>query len=182
MTFDIGWVGNHAVHLQNNHQINDVNVQENGLLAAFNAVRAGQDNVPLMEQIFKGVNFGGTVGTVGVGGLTAAQALRRSTTTNAFIANGNVGGFANLINTNQTLAPAPNNGKPGGLLLNAGLPQNFIVVSPQYGTVNLIDQFGYSTYHSLQSHVTMRPSHGLGGQFSYTFSKALGPWHSARRY
>ena len=137
LTFDIGWVGNHAVHLQNNHQINDVNVQENGLLAAFNAVRAGQDNVPLMEQIFKGVNFGGTVGTVGVGGLTAAQALRRSTTTNAFIANGNVGGFANLINTNQTLAPAPNNGKPGGLLLNAGLPQNFIVVSPQFGSVSL---------------------------------------------
>src|SRR5262245_59553846 len=179
LTFDVGWVGNHAVHLQGNHQINDVNVQENGLLAAFNAVRAGQDNVPLMDQIFKGVNFGGTVGTVGVSGLTAAQALRRSTTTNAFIANGNVGGFANLINTNQTLAPAPNNAKPGGLLLNAGLPQNFIVVSPQYGTVNLIDHFGYSTYHSLQSHITMRQNHGLGGQLSYTFSKALG--HDAIR-
>jgi hypothetical protein len=174
LTFDIGWVGNHAVHLQGNHQINDVNVQENGLLAAFNAVRAGQDNVPLMDQIFRGVNFGGTVGTVGVGGLTAAQALRRSTTTNAFIANGNIGGFANFINTNQTLAPAPNNAKPGGLLLNAGLPQNFIVVSPQYGTVNLVDQYGNSTYHSLQAHVTKRSSQGLGGQFSYTFSKALG--------
>jgi hypothetical protein len=174
LTFDVGWVGNHAVHLQGNHQINDVNVQENGLLAAFNAVRAGQDNVPLMEQIFKGVNFGGAVGTVGVNGLTAAQALRRSTTTNGFIANGNVGGFANFINNNQTLAPAPNNGKPGGLLLNAGLPQNFIVVSPQYGTVNLIDHIGYSTYHSLQTHVTKRPSHGVGGQFSYTFSKGLG--------
>jgi Carboxypeptidase regulatory-like domain len=174
LTFDVGWVGNHAVHLQGNHQINDVNVQENGLLAAFNAVRAGQDNVPLMDQIFKGVNFGGTVGTVGVGGLTAAQALRRSTTTNGFIANGNVGGFANFINNNQTLAPAPNNGRPGGLLLNAGLPQNFIVVSPQYGTVNLIDHIGYSTYHSLQAHVTKRASYGLGGQFSYTFSKALG--------
>ncbi len=174
LTFDVGWVGNHALHLQNNHQINDVNVQENGLLAAFNAVRAGQDNVPLMEQIFKGVNFGGTVGTVGVNGLTAAQALRRSTTTNGMIANGNVGAFANLINNNQTLAPAPNNGKPGGLLLNAGLPQNFIVVSPQYGTVNLIDQYGFSTYHSLQTHVTKRPTHGLGGQLSYTFSKALG--------
>jgi hypothetical protein len=174
LSFDIGWVGNHAVHLQNNHQINDVNVQENGLLAAFNAVRAGQDNVPLMEQIFKGVAFGGAAGTVGVNGRTAAQALRLSTTTNGMIANGNVGAFANLINTNQTLAPAPNNGKPGGLLLNAGLPQNFIVVSPQYGTVNLIDQYGNSTYHSLQTHVTVRQSHGMGGQFSYTFSKALG--------
>src|SRR5262249_52203080 len=174
LTFDIGWVGNHASHLYINHNINDVNVQTNGLLQAFNDVRAGVDNVPLMEQIFKNVNFGSTVGTVGVNGLTAAQALRKSTATNGFIANGNVGGFANFINTTQTLAPAPNNGKPGGLLLNAGLPQNFIVVSPQYGRVNLVDSIGYSTYHSLQAHVTKRTSQGLSGQFSYTFSKALG--------
>jgi hypothetical protein len=173
LTFDIGWVANHASHLYVNHNINDVNVQTNGLLQAFNDVRAGINNVPLMDQIFNGVNFAG-IGVVGQGGLTAAQALRRSTTTNGFIANGNVGGFANFINNNQTLAPAPNNGRPGGLLLNAGLPQNFIVVSPQYGTVNLIDNIGSSTYHSLQTHVSKRFSQGLTGQFSYTFSKALG--------
>src|SRR5207244_2857108 len=121
-----------------NHQINEVNVLENGILDAFTAVRAGQNNVPLMDRIFNGVNFAG-IGVAGTGGLTAAQALRRSTTTNAFFANGNVGGFANFINNNQTLAPAPNNGKPGGLLLNAGLPQNFIVVSPQFGSVSLSD-------------------------------------------
>src|SRR5262249_50904996 len=120
-TFDVGWVGNHAVHLQNNHNINDVNVQENGFLTAFNAVGAGQDNVALMDQIFKGVSFP-SVGTVGVNGLTAAQALRRSTSTNGFIANGNVGGLANFINRDQTLGvPAPNNAKPGGLLLNGSL-------------------------------------------------------------
>ena len=173
ITFDIGWVGNHASHLQLNQNINDVNVQTNGLLEAFNAVRAGQNNVPLMDQIFNGVNFAG-VGVVGQNGLSAAQALRRSTTTNAFISNGNVGGFANFINTNQTLAPGANAGKPGGLLLNAGLPQNFIVVSPQYGQVNLVDQIGGSTYHSLQTHVSKRFSQGLSGQVSYTFSKALG--------
>jgi carboxypeptidase family protein/TonB-dependent receptor-like protein len=173
-TFDVGWVGNHAVHLQQNHNINDVNIMENGFLTAFNAVRAGADNVPLMDQIFKGVTFT-NVGTVGTAGLTAAQALRRSTSTNGFIANGNVGGLANFINRDATLSvPAPNSGKPGDLLLNGNLPQNFFVVSPQYGTVNLIDQYGNSTYHSLQTHVTMRPTHGLGGQFSYTFSKALG--------
>jgi hypothetical protein len=173
ITFDIGWVGNHVAHIQENHNINDTNVVTNGLLDAFNTVRAGQNNVPLMDQIFNGVNFAG-IGVVGQGGLTAAQALRRSTTTNSFIANGNVGGFANFINTNQTLAPGVNAGKPGGLLLNGGLPQNFIVVSPQYGQVNLVDQIGTSTYHSLQAHVAKRFSQGLAGQFSYTFSKALG--------
>ncbi|HLH31046.1 MAG TPA: hypothetical protein VKY31_07570, partial [Terriglobia bacterium] len=184
LTFDIGWVGNHASHLYMNHNINDVNVQENGLLSAFNAVRAGQDNVALMDQIFQGANFGilpGVTGTAIVGqNVTAAQALRRSTTTNGWIANGNVGALANFINTTQTLAPAPYNGKPGGLLLNAGLPQNFIVVSPQYGTVNLVDSSSSSTYHSLQAHITKRSSHGVTGQFSYTFSKALGDGGTVR--
>jgi Carboxypeptidase regulatory-like domain len=173
LTFDIGWVGNKGSRLDLLHQLNDVNVRENGILDAFNAVRAGQNNVPLMDQIFNGVNFAG-VGVVGQGGLTAAQALRRSTTTNGFIANGNVGGFANFINTNATLAPGANAGKPGGLLLNAGLPQNFIVVSPQFGNVQLHDNSNNSSYHSLQAHVVKRTSYGVTGQFSYTFSKALG--------
>ena len=123
-----------------------------------------------MDQIFRGVNFTG-VGVVGSNGLTAAQALRRSTATNTFIANGDVGGFANFINTNATLVPG---GQPGALLLNAGLPQNFFVVSPQYGSVVLWDNSNNSTYHSLQAHITKRTSAGLTGQFSYTYSKALG--------
>jgi hypothetical protein len=173
-TFDIGWVGNKASKLYRGHQLNEVNVIENGILDAFNAVRAGQNNVPLMDQIFNGVNFAG-VGVVGTNGLTAAQALRRATTTTSgFFANGNVGGFANFINSNQTLAPGANAGKPGGLLLNGNLPQNFIVVSPQFGSVSLSDNTSNSTYHSLQAHITKRTSSGLTGQFSYTFSKALG--------
>src|SRR5581483_6952788 len=84
------------------------------------------------------------------------------------------GGFANFINTNATLAPGANAGKPGGLLLNGNLPENFVVVSPQFGGVNLIDSTSYSTYNSLQAHVTKRTSQGLTGQMSYTFSKALG--------
>jgi hypothetical protein len=39
--------------------------------------------------------------------------------------------------------------------------------------VTLRDNSGNSTYHSLQTHVTKRAG-GLTGQFSYTFSKALG--------
>jgi hypothetical protein len=174
LTLDIGWVGNKATKLQTGQALNDVNVQENGILAAFNAVRSGQNSVPLMDQIFNGVNFGSTVGVVGANGLTAAQALRKSTTTNAFFSNGTVGSFANFINTNATLAPGVNAGKPGGLLLNAGLPQNFIVVSPQFGGVTLDNNNGNSTFHSVQFHMTERTAHGLTGQVSYTFSKALG--------
>jgi hypothetical protein len=172
LTFDIGWVGNKASRLQTNQALNDVNVQENGILAAFNAVRAGASSVPLMEQIFNGVNLGS--GVIGTNGVTAAASLRKSTTFNGSIANGTVGSFANTLNNNATLAPGVNAGKPGGLLLNAGLPQNFIVVSPQFGSVSLANNNGNSTYHSVTAHITKRTSAGLTGQFSYTFSKGLG--------
>jgi hypothetical protein len=171
LSFDVGWVGNKSSKGFFSHALNDVNVQENGILDAFNAVRTGQLNVPLMDRIFNGVNFAG-IGVVGQT-VTAAQALRRSTTTNGFFANGTVGAFANFINTNATLAPGVNAGKPGGLLLNAGLPQNFIVVSPQFSGVTLRENSSNSTYHSFQTHVTRRAG-AVTGQFSYTFSKALG--------
>jgi hypothetical protein len=176
LSFDIGWVGNKSSRGFFSHALNDVNVQENGILDAFNAVRAGQES-PLLDKIFNGANLSGKVvgATDSFGLITAARALRNSTTTNGFLANGNVGGFANFINTNATLLPAGNinAGKPGGLLLNAGLPQNFIVVSPQFSSVTLRDNSGSSDYHSLQTHVTKRAG-GLTGQFSYTLSKAIG--------
>jgi hypothetical protein len=168
VTFDVGWVGNKVSKILFAHALNDVNVQENGILAAFQAVRAGGEST-LMNQIFNGLTFPGGVGTVNGTTLTAAQALRRSTTTNQFLANGNVGGFANFINTDASLT-----GKPGGLLLNGGLPQNFVVASPQWSSVTLRDNSGNSTYHALQTHITKRFSQGVTGQFSYTFSKNLG--------
>jgi hypothetical protein len=175
LTLDVGWVGNKTSKLYFGHQINDTNVFENGILTAFNAVRAGGES-PLMTQIFNGVNVPGP-GVVNGTTLTAGQALRKSTTTNTFFANGDVGGFANFLNTNATVIPG---GQPGGLLLHAGLPQNFIVVSPQFGSVSLSDNGSNSTYHSLQAHVSKRFSHGATGQFSYTFAKVLGDNGSIR--
>jgi len=173
LTFDIGWVGNKVSRILFSHQLNDVNVQENGILTAFNAVRAGGES-PLMDQIFSGVTFP-AVGKVGTAGLTAGQALRKSTTTNTFFANGNVGGFANFVNTDPNLT-----GKPGGLLLNGNLPQNFIVTSPQWSGVTLRDNSGNSTYQAFQTHITKRLSQGATGQFSYTFSKTLGDGGTVR--
>lgn len=168
-TLDIGWVGNKTSKLFSTQQLNDTNIFENGILNAFNAVRSGQNSVPLMDQIFKGVTLGGA-GLVNGTTLTAAQALRKSTSTNTFIATGDVGGFANFLNTTTIGA----GGQPGGLLRNAGLPENFIVVSPQFGSVLLSNNISSSTYQSFQTHITKRISQGVNGQFSYTFSKALG--------
>ena len=134
---------------------------------AFNTTRAG-GNAPLFDQMLKGLNFGGTIGVVNGTTRTGSQALRMSTTTNQFIANGDVGGLANFLNSTSNFT-----GTNGGILRNGKLPENFIVVNPQFGSVALNGNFGNSTYNALETRLTKRMSQGLSGQFSYTFSKTL---------
>jgi hypothetical protein len=167
LTLDVSWIGNKATKLFSATQLNDSNIFENGILDAFNVTRAGGD-APLFDRLLRGLNVTG-VGTVNGTTLTGSQALRRLSTTNQFIANGDVGGLANFINTTSSFT-----GVNGGLLRNAGLPENFIVVNPQFGSVSLQGNNSNSTYHSFQSLLTRRFSNGVYSQFSYTFSKALG--------
>jgi hypothetical protein len=172
LTMDLSYIGNKATKLQVSQQINDVDITNNGFLTAFNTVRAGGDSA-LFDAMLNGYNIPG-VGVVGQT-VTGSQALRRYTTTNAFIANGQVGSLANFFNTTAALS-----GTPGGILRNAHLPENFIVSNPQFGSVGLVGNNGNSSYHSAQAHIAERFSHGLSGQFAYTFSKTLGDSGLAR--
>ena len=167
LTVDFNYIGNKGSELYTNQQLNDTNVFENGILNAFNITRAG-GNAPLFDQLLNGITLPG-VGTVNGTSLTGSQALRQYSVTNTFIANGSVGALANFFNTTPT-----GTGVNGGLLSHAGLPQNFIVVNPQFGSVLMIDNNGNSTYNAFQAHITKRLTHGVTGQFAYTFSKTLG--------
>jgi hypothetical protein len=166
-TFDISYIGNKSSRLLTNQQINDEDIVNNGFLNAFNVTRAG-GNAPLFNQMLSGLTITG-VGTVNGTTLTGSQALRQLTTTNAFIANGSVAGLANFLNTTSTAT-----GVNGGILANGNLPQQFFVVNPQFGSVQMVDNNGNATYNSFQAHVAQRVFHGLTGQFAYTFSKTLG--------
>ena len=167
LTFDINYIGNKGSRLYTNQQLNDTNIFENGILDAFNVTRGG-GNAPLFDRLLNGITLPG-VGTVNGTSLTGSQALRLYSVTNTMIANGSVGALANFFNTTPT-----GTGVNGGLLSHAGLPQNFIVVNPQFGSVFMIGNNGNSTYNAFQAHIAKRLSHGLTGQFSYTFSKTLG--------
>jgi hypothetical protein len=167
LTLEVSWVGNKSTKLFNNTQLNESNIFENGILDAFVTTRAG-GNAALFDRIFMGLNVPGA-GVVNGTSLTGSQALRRYTTTNQWIANGEVGSFANWLNTTAALGQ-----NPGDLLRRAGLPENFIVVNPQFGSVSLAGNNNNSTYHSMQTQVSKRMSQGLSGQFSYTWSKGLG--------
>jgi hypothetical protein len=168
MTVDVSWIGNKATKLFSGTQLNDTNVIENGLLDAFLVTRAG-GTAPLFDKLLNGLTIPGA-GQVNGTTLTGSRALRALTTTNAFIANGDVGALANYINTTNSFTTLGN----GGLLRRAGLPENFIVVNPQFGSVTLQGNNSASTYHSFQTVLTRRMTSGLYSQFSYTFSKALG--------
>jgi len=167
LTLDISYVGSRGTRLWSPIELNEPNIFENGILDAFNVTRAG-GNAPLFDRILNGLNVTG-VGVVNGTTLTGSQALRRFTTTNQWLANGEVANLANWLNNTSALT-----GQNGGLLRNGGLPENFIVVNPQFGTVRLHGNNDNSIYHSLTTQLTKRLSDGVSSAFSYTWSKNLG--------
>src|SRR5439155_14580810 len=60
------------------------------------------------------------------------------------------------------------------LLRNGGLPDNFIVVNPQFRAINLVTNAANSTYHSMNIVVNRRLAQGFTNQTSYTWSRTLG--------
>ena len=53
-------------------------------------------------------------------------------------------------------------------------PENFIVTNPQFSNVFMIAGINSNNYHSMEAQVTMRETHGISMQSSYTWSKNLG--------
>src|ERR1019366_7099640 len=119
------YVANKGTNLVRAININEVNIFENGILNAFQITQTG-GSAPLFNTIFNGI--GGVNGTT----LTGSDYVGSNATTAAFLAQNNVGGLANFLNTSTLV------GQPGALLTRAGLPQNFVVVNPQFATAWLI--------------------------------------------
>jgi hypothetical protein len=136
----------------------------------------------------------GAVGTTTGSGATAlynsaAMQLRASTLPGlqANLANGNFNAIAgqlsnlNYVTTgvNASLPPVPA-GTVGAVLRYANtrypgqFPENFVSTNPQFNQVNLQTNAGYSNYHSFQAQTSIRPIHGISGQFTYSWSKNLG--------
>ncbi|PYS26419.1 MAG: hypothetical protein DMG11_20040 [Acidobacteria bacterium] len=168
LTVDVSYSGTKGTKLWSPIQLNEVNILETGILQAFNTTRAGS-NADLFNRMLNGFNVPG-VGTVNGTTLTGSEALRRFTTTNVFLANGDVANLANFINTTTAIG----GGTRGAMLTNAGLPQNYITVNPQFGSLVLHGNNDNSTYHSFVTQVRKRLSHGVSGEFAYSLSKSLG--------
>ena len=169
MTVDVRYVGTLGRRQPYTLNIDQPDFRFNGLGQAFDTVRAGGES-DLLNAIFKGVTVVPAMGPVN--GNAGAQ-LRASTVFNSNLANGDYVKLAtslNVYNGNLTAAP----GVQGQVLRQNGFAENFIAPNPQFLTANLITNMSSNNYHSLQSQVTMRQTHGLSGQLTYTWSKNLG--------
>ena len=179
LSFAVRYIGSKGTKLQGEVATNEVNIFENGILDAFNITRAG-NNAPLFDAMLMGLTVPGA-GTVNGATLTGSQAFRISTSTRAFLANGDVGAFAAFLNNSVNFTTTG----AGGIVRNAGLPENFITGNPQFSTANpgtttlpgnatFITNISDSTYHSMQLEVSKRLSHGFAAQATYTWSHSLG--------
>ncbi len=165
LTMEVRYVGSKGTKLRSVKELNTINIFENGILDAFNITRAG-GTAPLFDQMLNGIMIGSiTVGRNGSG----SEALRQFATTNQWIANGEVASLANFLNSSST-----GTGEAGGLLRRNGFAENFIVVNPQFGSIQLYGNDDNSTYHSLQTSIRKRLSRGLSGEMNYTWSRAIG--------
>jgi hypothetical protein len=191
LTLDVRYIGTLGRRQWNvAFDTNVPNFLYNGLKEAFDAARVGDDSNPalqVLEQMFKGINIAGAgygpVGTVQNGVLqTAGMHLRASSTFQSNLANGNYFGLATSLNTlnynnlfpgNASLPAAPPNSR-GSVIRYNGFPENFVVTNPQFTSTYMIASMNNNQYHSLETQVTLRPTHGLTMQGSYTFSRNNG--------
>jgi len=165
LTMEVRYVGSKGTKLRSAKELNTINIFENGILDAFNITRAG-GNAPLFDSMLTGITIGAiTVGRNGSG----SEALRQFATTNQWIANGEAASLGNFLNSSST-----GTGEAGGLLRRNRFPENFIVVNPQFGSLQLHGNDDNSTYHSLQTSVRKRLSRGLSGELNYTWSRSIG--------
>jgi hypothetical protein len=171
MTLDVKYVGTKGTKLQEDFNINAADFRGNGLLAALIATRAGED-AELFDRMLGGLDIGS--GVVGVN-VSGSEALRQHPSTRTDIANGDFVGVAEWLNTTNSGTVQEGDLVRGGLLRSSGLfPENFIAANPQFGTVSVDTNMDHSIYHSLQTQFTLRETHGINYQATYTWSKNLG--------
>jgi hypothetical protein len=175
MILDVKYLGTRGVKLHSSINYNEPDFQYNGLIDALNVTRGG-GNAPLFDRMLNGLNFGAGIGVVGQNGITGSEALRRHASFRANIANGNFSAVANTLNTTNIGVSIPAGQTVNGATMRSSgsFPENFIVANPQFAGMEMRDNSDNSTYHSIQTQITMRPKHGITYQATWTWSRATG--------
>jgi len=169
LTVDVRYIGTLSRKQMGTINLNTNNWLKNGLKEAFDAARAGGESA-LLDQLMPSHTFAGNPWDPPN---TGAQQLRSSYKTSGDLANGNYNAIASTLRTDNGTYVVPSTVQ-GELIRRSGLGENFIYTNRQFGTANWNANLNHSNYHSLQTQVTLRPTHGLNFQATYTWSRSLG--------
>jgi hypothetical protein len=167
---ELGYVGKRGTHLYRAYDINQINTNQPGFLAAF---------LTAQQNVFKGCRPDGSGCPVGVTGQTptllmqltgstfgsASSFINSSTSVNNF----KLDSIGNLAQRIDQLAG------PGGVgaITTRGFAANFFRPNPQFGQIFFFDSGGDSYYHGGFVAVRRRFERGLDFGFTYTYSKSI---------
>jgi hypothetical protein len=194
IVLDVRYTGTLARKGIGSIDLNTPNYIGNGLLAALNEARKGNNPV-LFDRMFNGIQFGQIGNSLAVGATgayTGADIIRRKWSSS--LANGDYASIATSLanlnydktvvtdigmsRVNESLPDIPP-GEQGAVLRLANtnypgiFPENYILANPQLSNAELRGNLIHSNYHSMQVQVTIRPNQGISLASAYTLAKNL---------
>jgi hypothetical protein len=151
MTLDVRYIGTRGVKLHGSFNLNDADFRRNGLLQALDITRAGGD-APIFDVMLNGLNLGTSTALLIVGqNVSGSEALRRNANFYTNISNGNYVAVARTLSTTNLGTVQPPLTSAGLLRSSGQFPANFIVVNPQFNTINYRTNSDSSNYNSMQT-------------------------------
>jgi hypothetical protein len=175
-TLETRYAGNHAVKQYRTWNINELDLQNNGLVNEFNNA-LNNYNIDVAHGLsgtFANNSLPGQVATPILDKLFAGVANSSAYGSSAFITNltqNNIYTMFNSIRTSPTYRT--NVMGANGLGASNGLPLNFFVANPWALAANNVNNASWSMYDGLEVEVKRQFS-GFFMLANYTFSKALG--------
>ncbi|HKW88514.1 MAG TPA: hypothetical protein VJN21_07140 [Candidatus Acidoferrales bacterium] len=185
--FEVRYVGNHAVGLWEQADLNETNIFENGFLTEFKNAQAnlainggtsfadtgaGDVPVPILTAAFTGSTSGSQTDPLFSSG-TFIRDLNlglAGSFANSLAKDGSLTFICNMAGANFF----PAGECPGSAPAVGAFPKNFFITNPDaVGGAFELYNGGQSTYNSLQLDVRRRMAAGLQFNGSYTFGKAL---------
>jgi hypothetical protein len=175
-TMEVRYVGNHAVKQYRNWNINELDLNYNGLVNEFNNALTNYniDNANGLKGTFANNNLPGQVATPILDKLFAGLATASAYGSSGFITNltqNNIQSMFNTIRTSPTYRV--NVTGANGLGAANGIPLNFFVANPWANNALQYNNAGWSAYDGLEVEVRRRYSNGFFLLANYGFSKVL---------
>ena len=190
LTVDLRYIGTFGRSMIGSLNLNQSNWLQTGLYSELERVRQGGES-DLINSLIPTGTLSGKDGLTGSGQIRDHSSTRNNLYYGQFsdlvgtLSNGN--GDMQTLNTTYNgyvsragclpqdrLNPSGDMTDHVGNPCLKGTPWNYFYTNPQYGSTDFQYNASMSNYHSMQTQVTMRPTHGVNFQATWTWSRAIG--------